>query len=143
MHLNLFENLIKNACVQITQSIMMDVLMKKFFPSILDIYTYFKCYGLFNIFIYLLCSCVLVFILYKLYLYFYTFILKFFRHKKYNLISNKNTTDEISSFDSRSSDFNLNKNRTNSISKKKNKNNYKFKNKIKNLLKNEVLLSTK
>jgi hypothetical protein len=124
--------------------------MKKLFPSILDMYTYFKCYGLFNIFIYLLCSSVLIFILYKIYLYSYKFILKFIGNKNYN--SSKKNSSELSSFESRTSDFNLNKNNTCSISKKKNnksiskKNNSdnKFKNKIKikNLLKNEILLSS-
>lgn len=140
---NLISNLIKTTCIQMTQSIIMNAIMKNFLPSLSNLFRYINCLGLINILIYFLIITVLLYILYKL----FKFIKKIFYRKskhcksKSNLL-NKNISREISSFESRSSDFQLEPKKkiihvTKSSSSKKNK-----LSKIKNLIKSESLLSS-
>ena len=62
---NAITNLIKTACIQMTQSIIMNLIMDKFLPIITNLLKYLSCLGLIKILIYLLCSCVLFYILYN------------------------------------------------------------------------------
>jgi len=64
---NIITNLITSTCLQMTQTIIMKVIINKFFPIIAKLLKFLTCYGFIKIFIYLLCSCVLFYILYKLY----------------------------------------------------------------------------
>lgn len=146
---NLFSTLIKNTCIQITQSIIMNAIMNKFLPSIVNLFKYLNYIGLVKIFVYFLCISVLLFIVYKL----YKLIMKAFDNsskcdKSSKILFDKkikNDKDDdncISSFESRSSDFNLEPKKKiihvkSSSSSKDNK-----KNKIKNLIKSEILLSS-
>ena len=147
---NIISNLIKSSCIQMTQSLIMSVIMNNLLPSLLKLFTYLNYFGLVKILTYLLCICVLLYIIYKL----FKLLKKIISgsSSKYNksstLLFNKNKkSDEISSFESKSSDFNLEikkKNIHKSTSSTSTSNlKKKFKNKkIKKLIKSEILLSS-
>lgn len=113
MTLNVISNLIKTTCVQLTQNLLMNALMKYFLPSLLNLFKFINSIGIVKILIYLLFISVLLFIIIKL----FKFLKKIFRknnqHSNLSIIKNlkKNnfskSTNYISSFDSKSSDYNL------------------------------------
>lgn len=152
---NMISNLIKSVCLQIIQTIIMNVVMNNFLPNLSKLFKYINCLGLIKILIYLLCTCVLFYIIYKLFKLLKNFIsgssLKSDKssksYKSSNLIFNKNinniNSDCISSFESKSSDFDLEQkkkiiHKSSSSSKIKNH----LKKKIKNLINSEILLSS-
>lgn len=150
-----FSSLIKTVGLQLSQTIIINTITDKFMPNITKLFKYLNCFGLMKILTYLLCVSVLLYIAYKLYVVIKKLMcsrgksLKNLLNKKSkNIIKNNsksktNKSTELSSFESRSSDFDLEpkKNRllvqkSSSIEKKNNK----FL--IKNLIKSESLLSS-
>lgn len=126
MTLKFFSNIIKTTCIQITNTIIMNIIVEKFLPPLLKLLKYLNYLGLIKILIYFLCISVLVYIIFKFFK-----LLKIFKKRfgsEFNLHSNSLTkcnnsstllfnknfkinknikSDEISSIESKSSDFNL------------------------------------
>ena len=149
---NLFSTLIKNTCIQITQSIIMHVVMNKFLPSIAKLFKYLNYLGFVKILVYFLCVVVLLFVIYKLYKSLIKVISsssKSYESSKSREFSkkifDKNYSNSISSFESKSSDFNLEpkKKIIHKISSSFNKNIKSNKSKKNNnLIKSELLLTS-
>jgi hypothetical protein len=143
---NIISNIIKSTCIQLTQTLIMNVVMNNLIPSLIRLFKYLNCFGLVKIFIYLLCTSVLLYIVFKL----FKFLKKIISgsssksNKSSTLLFKKNKdSNEISSFESKSDDFNLEPKKIihKSSSSSKIKNNFKDK-KIKNLINCEPLLSS-
>lgn len=139
---NLLSILIKNTCIQITQSIIMNAIMNKFLPSIAHLFKYLNYIGLVKIFVYFLCVSVLLFIVYKL----FKLIMGAFDKSSTILLDKKiicNKENEcLSSFESKSTDFDLEPKKKIIHIKSSSYNKKDKKNKIKNLIKSELLLSS-
>lgn len=129
---NNVSSLIKTACLQVIQSILLNTIMDNVLPMMKNIFRYLSLFGVMKMLLYLLFLCVLVFILYKL----YTFIKNLYKSFKINSESNSSnslvhynknkkiknnlhilssgnksnsskSSSEISSFISKTTDFNL------------------------------------
>jgi hypothetical protein len=120
----------------------MNAIMNKFLPSIAHLFKYLNYIGLVKIFVYFLCVSVLLFIVYKL----FKLIMGAFDKSSTILLDKKiicNKENEcLSSFESKSTDFDLEPKKKIIHIKSSSYNKKDKKNKIKNLIKSELLLSS-